>query len=160
MCWRHYLMRRNIDLFETSVVPMNWNIISKYVTVLMLPTPQNLPFQYIWTTPRIAGLLGDTLCRRTWWYVLQAYLVTCLAGVLRDMSVKRASRHVLQSFCSAATVNTALLLPQTSVQEYRSRVVSDPRALSIFRGCLTNIPKLPTNTVRIFLSSTFSGCVH
>ena len=33
----------------------------------------------------------------------------------------------------------------------------DHKALEVFRGSLTDLPKMSTNTIRIFLSSTFSG---
>ena len=51
------------------------------------------------------------------------------------------------------------LEPQES-QQRRATSIVDADVARVFRGCLDNIPQLPTNTVRIFLSSTFSGtCV-
>ena len=35
--------------------------------------------------------------------------------------------------------------------------ITDPNTLQVMKGSFHNTPLLPTNTVRIFLSSTFSG---
>lgn len=44
-------------------------------------------------------------------------------------------------------------------QDSNPYVGLDARAMEILKGCLEDLPRLPTKTVRIFLSSTFSGTV-
>ena len=50
-----------------------------------------------------------------------------------------------------------LELDQQVSQQQRAVSITNVDVERVFRGRLDNVPQLPTNTVRIFLSSTFSG---
>ncbi len=46
----------------------------------------------------------------------------------------------------------------TDDDEGSSRVAGlEAKALLVLKGCMEDLPPLPSNTVRIFLSSTFAG---
>ena len=40
ICWRHYLLCIDINLFETWLIVINWTVLSIYVTTFMLPITQ------------------------------------------------------------------------------------------------------------------------
>ena len=64
--------------------------------------------------------------------------------------------------CSMGTDNVEdtppLLCGQASLEQEASVTAGlDAKALRILQGCMKDLPSLPSNTIRIFLSSTFSG---
>ena len=47
-----------------------------------------------------------------------------------------------------------------SEQPEMLELLANPRAMDILRGVMEDLPAMPSNTVRIFLSSTFSGLLY
>ena len=74
-----------------------------------------------------------------------------------SLQESQPTRLSLSGCCQVCFFAVEPSLEQQESQQRRATSIVDADVARVFRGCLDNIPQLPTNTVRIFLSSTFSG---
>ena len=111
MCWRHYLLRRTIDLFETWCILINWTVLLKYVTTLLLLLWRHAAIAQVSNSPRtnVYWLLNLNVLLPL--MVLMVSKMNCFVGAECSLSFDANPVCVLLSVSAQQFVTRTIVWP-------------------------------------------------